>query len=183
MVLMNVPAQLDDNYDQEMPWIIYIEAEDRYVAAFADAAHFRRPLVKLELDAPWLPLSQRIMSVRRYDIALDGQDAPYREKSAERKARLDREWPKHGGEQIDTPQGKRWVLGTELKLARRAHAMAEAASFAAVDEYVGEESAVKGVPRLSFLSAWGTHILVVLGAAVLIGLIFRFVLIDQFRSV
>lgn len=183
MLLMNVSAQVDGDNGPDMPWIIYIETEARWIAAFVDEKEFSRPRIGLELDEPWLPSNERFISIRRYDMTEEGEDAPYRETPTERKVRLDREWPLHGGVQLDTPLGKRWVLSSELDLARRAHEMADATSLTSGDAESGEGLAIQNPARLGFFSAWGVHIVVVLGAAVLIGLIVRFVLIDQFRPI
>jgi hypothetical protein len=111
-----------------------------------------KPRIKILLDAPWAPPQETFIEQKEIETAR-------RMGKSERKSRLEEEWKRRGGIQLNPPNGQ-WVLSEELALAERAmkrNRSKQPDKNAAIVE--GEPSSIEPPnKKLSFLQSWGYQI-------------------------
>ena len=119
----------------------------------------KRPLIVY--DTPWAPATE----VARYGRFVYEPSA-----EALRMDRLKAGWRRAGYVFVDTPQGEIPVLETDLALAERARAMAQAQQLESNDGATAgvNPSADEGVAQPGFLTLWGGHLAVVAIALLLL---------------
>ncbi|MFM1921980.1 MAG: hypothetical protein RLZZ303_3614 [Candidatus Hydrogenedentota bacterium] len=114
-------------------------------------------------DTPWNPGSDRVLRQPDYVV----------ETLALRKQRLADEWKSNGFAPVQTREGERYVLASELELSRRAHEMEQAltAQPASPTSIPQEEPAAAAKSASGPVARWGLHAIVLaigLGITVLV---------------
>lgn len=117
-------------------------------------------------DTPWNPGRDRVLRQPEYVV----------ETLSLRKRRLADEWKANGFAPVQTPEGERYVLASELELSRRAHEMEAAlAERDAVIEMASpqEQPAVAAQSAPGLLARWGLHAIILMIGLGITALVFR----------
>lgn len=170
-VLLVAVAQAPVDVASLSPYMIRVRGEGQPLYVLVDASTLDDVHFDAYLDEPWLgPLEERRESIQRSNVIDFAPQDP-----APRRQRLKDGWEAHGGIQIDTPSGRRWVLKSEYDWAQKAVGIERAAYARPVAgealDTTTPEAASEEAERPGFWALWGPHVGIVGGGLVLCGLV------------
>lgn len=166
-------AQVLSPAGRELPFVITLKDSGEKVYGFVDPSEFegaRSRSLLVILDEPWngSPKRQiRLIKVERH----------YREPKIERATRIEKGWREHGGVQVETENGLKWVSRDDADLARRARQLAgvdrqaDRADSEVIENGTVEVPVATAPSRPGFLRLWGKHLAVTALAAALTALV------------
>ena len=161
IILASLLAQADPDIPGTMPYVFVMQAADgttvrHYVLVDPDElAKDYKSFLTVYSDEPWLPIDKRRQSIRRDDIVEHYPDIP-----SSRKRRLSEGWEAHGGIEVDTPDGKKWVFQEDYDFAQRATELAKAAYSTPIrptESPVFDQSKEEQPISVGFWKQWWLH--------------------------
>lgn len=122
-------------------------------------------------DTPWNPGTDRVLRQPEYVV----------ETLALRKQRLGEEWKANGFAPVQTREGERYVLASELELSRRAHEMEQALTTQPVasPSPAQDESSAPAKSAPGPVARWGLHAIILFIGLGITALVFRRMVLSE----